>query len=108
MNPLQTAKQVLTWLCVLPADETVSERKKLLYRGLVYVVFVSMVSSLLASVAFFIKFMNIDLEEALFALAQVGGTSAMGNIIIATYFLYPKIIAIFEKLSKILTERKCL
>lgn len=101
MKPLKTNQQVLTWLGVCRAADTVSIPKKLIYIFAAFFGFSVVFTSLSASVAFFVKFVQIDLEESLYALFQIASFSGLSYIILTAFIMRNKINGIFNRLSHI-------
>lgn len=64
-------------------------------------VFIANAIVFIVSLAFFIEYASIDMEEALFALIQLAGTGNILYVLLISYILRDKIIAVFESLSKI-------
>lgn len=101
MKPLVTNQRVLTWLCVYPGEKTTSKIKQLAYIIFSLIVFSGILSSLIASVAYFMKFVSIDLEVALYAVSQIAAAASVLYAIVMTYFSRHGIASIFHKLSEI-------
>lgn len=73
MKPLATHERVLTWLCICPAEDGTSKWMISLYIIFISIAFVFEVSILVSSYVYFLKNMSDNLEEALYALAQISG-----------------------------------
>lgn len=71
MNPLISCRRVLTSLCIYPADNTLNklQKRKRIITSLA--IMVLLVTGLVASFAYAVKFKSTDLNGALFALMQV-------------------------------------
>lgn len=106
MKPLVTNRRVLTWLCVHPADETTSKFEKISYFIFSLIVFSGILSSLIASIAFFYKYVKVDLEVALYAVSQIAAASSVLYAIIMTLFSRPGITDVFKRLTIIYNESK--
>lgn len=106
MNPLKTSKQVMTWLCFFPADERTSNWKKLSYLALILVILIAMITIVLGSGSFFVRFLASDLELALYAVFQLSSCGPL--LYLCNIFLLSRhrISIIFESLTKIHRLRK--
>lgn len=106
IKPLATNQRVLTWLCVYPAEKTTCKFKQMAYIFFSFVVFSGILSSLIASVAYFMKFVSIDLEVALYAVSQIAAAASVLYAIAMTYLSRRGITAIFQKLNEIYDQSK--
>lgn len=106
MEPLKTTRLVLTWLCVYPADESTSRWKKLAYLMCYLSVLLGNIGNLAAGAAYFIKYLLIDLEKALFAFSQMGALITSAYIIVTLLYLRHRIEVVFDGLAKIYAECK--
>lgn len=72
MHPLQTNQRVLMRLCIIQGIKTTNTDR---FFNSVYaiVVFSSTLAVFISSLIFFVKFIPIDLETALFAVWQING-----------------------------------
>lgn len=106
MIPLETNRWVLTWLCVFPPERHTSKWKRLAHVAFSLTVFFINAGSFFGSLAFFLKYMSVDLEQCIFALVQMIGEVNMSYISIITFLLRDKIKAIYDNLSRIYRARK--
>lgn len=106
MEPLKTSRRLLTWLYVVPVEKSSSNWKKWACLMVGVGAYVATMSFLASSMAFFMKFVSIDLEQSLYALFQIGGFSNSAYVITLAYFSHRKIVAIFDNLSAIYNARK--
>lgn len=106
MKPLATTKQILTWLCILPAEKYTSTCKKRAYISLVFALILADFTVFASSLLYVLKFISIDVLETSMGLYQVAASIVMANGIIVAYLFRHKIPTIFEKLSKI--YEKCI
>lgn len=106
MEPLLTNRRVLRWLCGYSASETDSEWIKLAYFILTLVIFLANSTSAISSAVFVWENVSIDLEESLYAVAQVCGSSAVTYVSILIFLLRHKITATINRLSEIYNESK--
>ena len=100
-EPLVTNRRVLTWLCVYPSERTTTKSQQLAYLAFSFIVFTGILSSLIASVAFFIKHVSTDLEVALYAVSQIAAAASILYAILMTYFQRRGIATIFQQLAAI-------
>lgn len=101
MDPLPTCRRVLTWICVLPAIQFTSKWEKGMHLSFSFVNCLCIVIVTTGSVGYFWKYVQIDLEESLYALYQVAAYIPLINGIIVTFLLRNQITSIFKNLSKI-------
>lgn len=100
MKPIAIDQRILTWLCVLPAEENTSKWKKRAYILLVLGLIVANITVFSSSLIYAMKFISIDLQRTMIVSPQVIAAIPMANTIVVTFFLRHKIPPIFEKLSK--------
>lgn len=103
-QPLKLNRRILTWMCVLSSDETETKWTKLAHLYFIILLFSLNIIALLASMAYFLKYWAINLEESLFALLQMIGVTCMQYILIILIVLRSKISAMFQSLSEIYIE----
>lgn len=106
MTPLVTNKRVLVWLNLCSPDDETVEWKRIGFAFVGFIVLISTLSDMLASVAFMLKYISINLEESLYALFQIFGFGSITYAIIVTFFQRHKIREIFQGLSEIYNESK--
>lgn len=106
MKPLAASQQMLTWFCVLPVSKSTIWWRQLLYIIFTGAIFIGHCCSIVSSVAYFIKFISTDLEEALYALFQIVSSASMAYVMIVTPFLRHNIRTLFENLHEIYMESK--
>lgn len=104
--PLKTNRWILTWLCVFPPEKNTSKWKKLAHIAFSLTVFIINAGSFFGSLAFFLKYMSVDLEQCIFALVQMIGEVNMSYVSIITFIQRDKIKAIYDDLSRIYRARK--
>lgn len=96
-----TSQKMLTWICVYPADETVSKFKRATYAFAYAFILISNLCVLASSVAFFLKYVSVDLEQSLYAVFQITAYGSMTYLIIVSFLLRSKIPLVFDDLAKI-------
>lgn len=106
MKPLVTIERALVWLCLCSPDKATSKWKMLVCAFLGLITFTSTLSDMLASVAFMLKFISIDMEESLYALFQIFGFGSITYAIIVTFFQRHRMRDLFRGLSKIYSASK--
>lgn len=106
MKPLETNQTVLSWIGVLPPDESTSEWKKQASVVFPYLVFVTSLLSFGGSAMFLIRFITVDLEEGLYAVFQVCAVSISLYVLITGIILKRAIQSALQKLSDIYKTRK--
>lgn len=106
MKPLKTFHCLLTWLCMCAADKSASVRMRILYIGVVSMIFALNLFCLVSNLIFFIKFFSTDLKGALFAFMSIYGNFAILWTLINAFRARHKINEIFESLSVICSGSK--
>lgn len=106
MKPLVTCRQMLTWFCAYPVDPSTSLLRKSSYIITTVFVFMANVCSVASSVAFALKFMQIDLKESLYSVFQIAGSSSTTCAMIIAFSFRFNIAALFENLSNIYNKSK--
>lgn len=105
MEPLKTARHVLTWLSAYPADENISKWRKVGYvtfssTVLLGISLYSLESYLLARL-FFSKNVSSNLEASLLSVFQIVGTASVLYISVAGILSRYKFQASYNKLLQI-------
>lgn len=100
MIPLVTSRLVLTFLCGHPS-ESASKWQKIAYSAFYIIGVVSLYVYLETSVRYFVKFMVINLEEALYTVFQIAANATILYFCIIAFFSKYKMAGMFQKLSKI-------
>lgn len=106
MKPLKTTRQVLTWLCIYPPQSNTGKWQKFIYMVFSSTVFVTLLSFMLASMAFIWKFKTIDFDASMDALYPILSWIPLTNGFITMILLKHEIVAILDALSNIYDERK--
>lgn len=100
MKPLVTDQRVLTWLCVLPAQENTSKWEKRAYIVLVLTLIMAASTVFLSSLVYTVKYMLIDMLETSFGFLQAVAAISMANSIVVAFILRHKIPSVFKKLEE--------
>lgn len=101
MKCLSTHERVLTWLCVLPINENANRFKnsaRILFTSLLIAALLCVMAS---SVAFFVKFVSIDLQKCLYTIFQFSGPLSVFYSFVFLRFPRKKVKAIFKQLADI-------
>lgn len=106
MIPLKTNRHVLTWLCVFPPEEGTTKKKRIAHVVFSLTIFGINAGSFFVSLAYFMKYMSIDLEQSIFAIVQMLGEVNMTYISVITFILRDEVSATYKSLSKIYKERE--
>lgn len=108
MKPLKMNRCVLTWFCVYPPESNATKLKKLSYIAFAVLTFAINIMSSVSDAAYFYKSLPINLEESLLALMQLIANATMVYVIVITFLLRQKIVAIIESLTTIYENSKSL
>lgn len=76
---MQTNKRMLKWLYIYPLKETTATKKRLMYAAFTTVVLAISIAYFLSNLVFFFTYVASDLEKALFAVWQIGGSASVCN-----------------------------
>lgn len=101
MNPLLTNQKVLIWLCAHSTEGVSSKPRHFYYVAFTIFVFVAYICFLAPSIAYLMKFISDDLNEALYVLIQILAIVPMINTLIIMICLRKKFIALFKQLKAI-------
>lgn len=104
MKVLATTQQVLTLLCICPIDDSTKKWKKLFYIVFSITVLSILLTQIVASTVFMIKYLSVDLERTLYAVYQIFGWLPIFYSFIIALFLRREISALFIGLSGIYNE----
>lgn len=104
MTPLETNRQVLTWLSGFPPDESAGKRRKIAYIAFTSGVITIHLLSVLAGGTFILKHKSKGLEEVLYSLMHTLGSFNMLYESIITVFLCRELSEIFKGLTTIYNE----
>lgn len=105
-KPLELSRQILIWLCMCPPDMQTSSWQKVVYALFTLTVFSATVSTLVASVIFFLEFVLVDLAESLHGFANGIASIGLCHLMIVAFILRYKISFIFEQLSTVYSSGK--
>lgn len=105
MIPLATHQRVWTWLSVHSVEKDVRSWTNF---NIIFTLFVFMahLSVVLASTAFAIQFVRIDLADSLHALLHLTAFMGMTYVLAIAFISRNKIVKIFEKLTEIYQKSK--
>lgn len=106
MEPLVTIRRLLTWFCACPPDKKTSKYQKQIYTTLSLILFLSILSSAAASVAFFVEFVTTDFGQSLYAVFVLIGNATEINVIFVSLNYRQNIAGIFTQLSKMYKASK--
>lgn len=104
--PLKTNRLVLTWFCVYPPEQNTNKWKKLAYAIFALSLLVDSFLISFSSIASILAYISTDFEESLFALMQLFAGSVMIYVVVITFFLRHKIVAICDSLTRIYEASK--
>lgn len=101
MKPLKTSQQIFALLCAHPTEEDNEKLPKICYSIFSATVFTLLLTAVVSSIAYFVKFVSIDLESSLYALFQIVATWPMLNGMSIVFFMKFKMRALFENLQNV-------
>lgn len=100
-------QRVLIWLCAYPTeglDEKHENCSHIAFTSLAFTVFMGF---LFASIAYFMKFSTIDLNETLYATIQITAALPMMKALVIMIFKRRQFKALFESLSNFYDASEC-
>lgn len=101
MASLTTNRRVLTWLCILPANETTGKCEKIMYMTFSATIIAVEVCITTSSMVYFLKNVSVDLDTSLYALFQMTGSTSLIYILVYAFSMQHKIADMFQHLSNI-------
>lgn len=101
MDPLQSNKWALTWLCVYPAAKTTSNLKKWAHLTFTVTVLFGLFCGTASHFAYFMKFKSADLEGSLFGFMGFASFLALDYVMLFVYSQRNQVVSIFQQLSMI-------
>lgn len=106
MEPLPTTKWMLTWMCMCPASEETSVRKKIAYKLCALTIFSVNLFDVIVLSAYIWKYAMTDFIGSLFTFIGVAAfTSSLYSMPIA-YYLRHRAHGIFVRLAMIYDASK--
>lgn len=97
MEVFKTNKQIFTWIRILSPTEETNRYTKIATILICIGCLVFQFVSALASVCFFVKHIQVDLESSLYALFQIAAMSSAFYITIVAFFLRHEMSKTFTK-----------
>lgn len=107
MKPLRTNQRVLIWLYAYPTERTDEQHDNCSHIAFTSLVFTVYIGFLIASIAYFIKFSTIDLNETLYATIQITAALPMMKALVIMILKRRKFRDLFESLSRIYDASEC-
>lgn len=106
LEPLVTNRKVLLWLCLIPFDESISQRKKIAYITVGVTTMVAVFLILIASIVLFLRVIGDNLEISLYIVTQITGYASAESMILTGVLLRHKIFKIIDSLREIYSACK--
>lgn len=106
MIPLVSLQRVLTRMCLCPFPDGTSKLTKIKSISLVSILIFCEFNCAITSIAYYMKFMLIDLKESLFSLFQIAAAVGVVYQIFIALFSKRKILGIIQGLNRIYEESK--
>lgn len=107
MKPLESGQKLLYWFSIRP-DEPSKDGHAMARLFIVIFLPISVFTCELSSILFFIKYVTINFNAAIFSLLQIAIYFGLFYTMIVVAFSRLQITAIFESLTKIYDARKIL
>lgn len=104
MKPLRTIQLTMIWCCLCP-DDTSTKWQKIVRVAFITSYIISMNLGVLSSVVFFLNHVSTNLEDALYALAQIIALIFILYAILVLCISRRKIYENFRHLSDIYKKR---
>lgn len=106
MQPLETGQQILTWYCIRPDEKPASEFQGIARLIIVTFLPISVITCELSSILFFMKYVSIDFNAAVFSLLQIAIYFGLFYTMVVVAFSRRQITSIFDILAEIYEECK--
>lgn len=106
MEPIETVKQMLIWLCVCPSPKSASKSAKLAHLAFTVFVFSGNIGGAITHGFFLFKFGATDLKGSIFSFMGSTGFSAILYVMIILSSMGHQITSILGQLSIIYKTRK--
>lgn len=103
---LETSKLVMSWLCMLPSNDSTGAITMISYFLITLILFVTDACAAVSFSMFIFKFASIDLAGCLLAFMTDLAVINLNYNTICSIFLRQNLNSIFEKLSAIHNESK--
>lgn len=98
VKPLASSHRVLTWLCVLPAEENTRKLEQRLYVALLLALIASDVAVAISSFMYILNFKSHSLQDNSIALQELLAAIPVANTIIMAFLFRHKIPPMLGKL----------
>lgn len=105
MELFYSNKLILTWLCIHPPAEETNRIRRLAYVAFTILVFMISFLGWLDSAIFVYRFIDTNLEAALFGILQFIAMTNVVYLTIIAYILRPKLVEVIQKFT--LNYRLC-
>lgn len=106
MKPFATNRQVLTWFCVCPFDQSTIILKKMFFIIVTLFLFASVFSGAVSSIVFFVNNLSIDLKNSFYCIFQIAAFSNLSYLYIVAFVSRKKIYAFLTTFDEIYKESK--
>lgn len=106
MKPLKFHQQMMKWMFICADNEIAGKYKKSLFAIIGVTIFLSQIIAVTGSLAYFIKFLSIDIELALYTTFQITTCGSAAYVFALAFFSRYKIKAVFNNLTEIFDECK--
>lgn len=101
MKPLASIHQMLARLCICPNDQNASDLTDITYKAFLLAQLIIHLCGAMASFAFFIKFVSIDLVESMYSFLTFIGMICTIYVVMSGLLLRHNISSLFEHLLAI-------
>lgn len=101
MEPLVTARRILTWLSMYPAEKSSNKWKRIVYTAFSLILVVCALCEFVSLLTFILKYISINFEECLFTLVVCIAFINIIYAMITSFFSRHLIPSIFEELTLI-------
>lgn len=101
MEPWLTNRRVMTWLSMIPVDESTSKKERIRYVAFTAIVATITSCSLCTSFLLVLFYLPIDFETCVYAIFQVAAEANVLSLLIVALVRRHHIASVFAKLSEI-------
>lgn len=106
MKPLSTNRGMLSWLCILPANENASKCENILHIAFTVALIALEMSIFISSGAFILENASTDLQVSLHAVFQIIAAIGLTYMMISGLIFRRKVAAMIQTLSNFYNKSK--
>lgn len=106
MEPLALHQQMMTWMFISSSNKNLGKFQRTMHVAIGFTIFAGLIIGIIASFAYLIKYLSIDLERSLYTTFQLTTCGSAAYVFALACLSRHKIGALFNSLNDICNERK--